>query len=297
MSSNPSTGGLSQLTDTPSTYPFRLVPADTFTIEQLTAAYNQTRVDYMVPMPMNAARLAEYIHVYDVDIGQSVVAVDGEQILGLGMLGVRPDHVWVTRLGVLPVRRRRGVGEAILLYLLAAAERNGVSLITLEVIKDNFPAYNLFIKWGFQETRELIILRRPPGPSASVPAGEFRWLEREEALQLAGTRPFPLSWINDTPSLANADHVMGLDVTLPGVHRGWLAFQEQKFILARLTFRTLEGDPKAVGQALLAYLYQRYPAIDTNVENVAIANPHLPAFLEAGFVESFRRIEMYRQLS
>ena len=40
----------------------QIVPASSFSIEQLVAAYNQTRVDYLVPMPMNAARLAEYIH-------------------------------------------------------------------------------------------------------------------------------------------------------------------------------------------------------------------------------------------
>src|SRR5512143_4199625 len=58
----------------------QLVPASSFSIEQLVAAYNQTRVDYLVPMPMNAARLAEYIHMYDVDLDHSRVAVDGEQI-------------------------------------------------------------------------------------------------------------------------------------------------------------------------------------------------------------------------
>ena len=67
----------------------QLVPASSFSIDQLVAAYNQTRVDYLVPMPMNAARLAEYIHIYDVDLDHSQVAVEGDQILGLAMLGVR----------------------------------------------------------------------------------------------------------------------------------------------------------------------------------------------------------------
>src|SRR5450756_913907 len=71
----------------------QLVPASSFSIHQLVAAYNQTRVDYLVPMPMNAARLAEYIHVYDVDLDRSQVAVEGDQILGLAMLGVRPGRV------------------------------------------------------------------------------------------------------------------------------------------------------------------------------------------------------------
>ena len=80
----------------------RLVPASQFTIEQLTAIYNQTRVDYMVPMPMNVARLAEYIATYDVDLDHSLVAMQGSELLGVAMLGMREGRAWITRLGVLP---------------------------------------------------------------------------------------------------------------------------------------------------------------------------------------------------
>ena len=61
----------------------KLVPASHFTIEQLTAIYNQTRVDYLVPMPMNAARLSEYIRTYDVDLKHSLVALQDDQLLAL----------------------------------------------------------------------------------------------------------------------------------------------------------------------------------------------------------------------
>ena len=67
----------------------KFITASQFSIEDLTEAYNQTRVDYMVPMPMNAARLAEYVDVYDVDMDKSVVAMNGTGMLGLGMLGIR----------------------------------------------------------------------------------------------------------------------------------------------------------------------------------------------------------------
>jgi hypothetical protein len=90
----------------------KLIPASHFTIEELTAIYNQTRVDYMVPMPMNAARLAEYVDIYDVDLEHSLVAVREDELLGVAMLGVRQDRAWLTRLGVLPHTRRCGVGEA-----------------------------------------------------------------------------------------------------------------------------------------------------------------------------------------
>ena len=97
--------------------PPKLLPASEFTIDELTAAYNQTRVDYLVPMPLNSARLQEYIDIYDIDMGRSVVAIDGEQMLGINMIGAREGCSWITRLGVLPVKRRQGTGEAMSRHL------------------------------------------------------------------------------------------------------------------------------------------------------------------------------------
>ena len=89
-----------------------IISAAQFTIQELTNLYNQTRVDYLVPMPMNAGRLAEYIRDFDVDLSCSGVArADDGQALGLGMLGVRKNRTWITRLGVLPATRRGGAGD------------------------------------------------------------------------------------------------------------------------------------------------------------------------------------------
>lgn len=270
----------------------QLVPASSFSIEQLVAAYNQTRVDYLVPMPMNAVRLAEYIHIYDVDLDCSQVAIDGDQILGLAMLGVRPGQTWITRLGVLPVKRRRGTGEALMRALLDATEQLRISCITLEVIKHNTPAHTLFLKLGFTETRELLILRRPPGPPTEIPAAEVAWLDRAEALALLAARSASPAWTNETRSFANIENTLGLSLRLPDGSTGWLVFERQRFILSHFVMLTTRGDAVAVGRALLAHLYQHYPALDTHAENIPIDDPHLPAFFETCFVESFRRIEM-----
>lgn len=273
----------------------QLVPASSFSIDQLVAAYNQTRVDYLVPMPMNAARLAEYIHIYDVDLDRSQVAVAENQILGLAMLGVRPNQTWITRLGVLPIKRRRGVGEALMRALLDATDQLRIDCTCLEVIKNNTPAHTLFLKLAFTETRELLILRRPPGPPAEIPGAEVGWLNRAEALALLGTRTPPPAWTNETHSLANIENIMGLSLSLPDGSTGWLIFERQKFILSHFVMLTSQGNAVTLGRALLAHLYQRYPDLDTHTENIPLDDPHLPAFFATRFVESFRRIEMYRR--
>lgn len=284
----------------PETAPlFTLEPASRYTIEALTAAYNQTRVDYLVPMPMNAARLAEYITTYDVDLNRSVVAVMNKQIAGLGMLGVRPGRAWVTRLGVLPGDRRHGLGRALMDALLHTSDTLPVNHVILEVIKNNLPAHKLFVLCGFTEKRELLIVRRPPAPPAHPPTGEFRWLDRAEALAVLDEKPEPPSWVTEKASLEHADHLLGISGRLPDGSEGWIVFQEQRFrmfpkSLARLTLHTRQGNPTMMGRALLTSTYHQYPELDTQTENVPDDDPHLPVLFEMGFVESFRRVEMHR---
>jgi len=286
-----------------------LRPATQFAIDQLTTIYNQARVDYVVPMPMNAARLTEYIQMYDVALEHSLVALVEDQPVGIGMVGIRQGRAWITRLGVLPTQRRHGAGRVIVQAMLATADRLACRT-QLEVIKINEPAHQLFLRSGFIEDRDLLVMRRPPGPPTQIPSGETQPLERaevldrfqhahEQAARLPRAHPNRQSWITEPRSLVNADHVSGFAVRLPDGGQGWVIYQEHKLrqmstMLSHLHLCTEQGEPATVGRALLTQLYQRYPRLDTQAENIAVDDPHLPAFIELGFIESFRRIEMFR---
>ncbi len=275
----------------------RLLPACQFTYEALVAAYNQTRVDYIVPMPMNATRLREYVHTYDVDLTASVVAVEGDQILGLAMLGVRPGHTWVTRLGVLPVKRRRGIGRLLMEHLIAHSRRLGVPYVTLDVIKNNDPAYYLFLKLGFYDVRELLVIRRPPGaPAIPVDSYTCEALDDHQARELLRQRRDAPSWLNETASLENGGNLAALRVELTGGDRGWLVYQKTVFQLNRLIMHTEVGEPGRVARALLHALHGYYPTLDTTTENLPANSPYWPAMQEMGYLESFRRIEMHLDL-
>ena len=273
-----------------------LLPASRFTIEALTAAYNQTRVDYLVPMPFNAARLAEYIRIYDVDMDQSVVALNGEQILGINMLGTRPDLCWITRLGVLPVKRRKGTGEAMMRYLLEKSDESGYPRCILEVIKHNEPAYQLFRKLKFHETRELLVLRRAPNGPMTPPKGEVSWLNSIQSMEALSQYPIHLPWLNQVETFQHTEDTLGIRCELPDGDRGWLVFRKQKFYLTHLVLHTEKGDPARVASALLTYLHIKFPILDTHTENIPLDDPHLPAFWDLGYFEVFRRIEMCREL-
>jgi len=273
----------------------KLIPASHFTFEQLTAIYNQTRVDYMVPMPMNAARLAEYVATYDVKLDHSLVAATpGGEMLGVAMLGLRAGRAWLTRLGVIPNTRRNGVGQALVAGLMEQAAQLSIDFVMLEVIKHNTPAHQLFLKFGFREIGELLILRRPPRiPPLDPIVADAERLDRADALRLVGRGRGAQPWTNQSESLFNAYEVSGLHLSLADGSRGWLVYQRQKFILTRFAFKTEAGDPATVAYALLSHLHYQYPRLDTHTENIQINDPHLPAFYEMGYVESFRRIEMW----
>jgi ribosomal protein S18 acetylase RimI-like enzyme len=276
--------------------PIKLIPASRFSFEQLTAIYNQTRVDYMVPMPMNAARLAEYVAIYDVDLNHSLVAVaQDDEMLGVAMLGIRDKRAWITRLGVLPNTRRGGVGEALMEGLIEEASSLGRDFIMLEVIKNNVPAHELFLKLDFHEIGELLVLRRAPNPLTPSPIiADAERLDRATSLLLIGHDRGTQPWTNQSESLVNANEVSGLRLTLADGSCGWLVYQRKRFSLTRFAFKTEKGDPALVAYALLSHLYSQYPRLDTQIENVQINDPHLSALYKMGYVESFRRIEMWR---
>jgi ribosomal protein S18 acetylase RimI-like enzyme len=276
---------------------FDLIPASTFSYEELTEAYNHTRVDYIVPMPMNASKLREYVELYDVDLAASVVAVDGNEILGLAMLGVREGRGWITRLGVIRNNRRQGTGSGLFNHLLAQAQERDLTYLVIEVIADNLPAYNLFKSRGFTVTRDLLVLRRPPRPVPPLdPTHHLEALDQAEALALLRQRRSKPSWIDEYESLAHAGNLRALLATLPDGSRGWLVYQTSPFQLGRLVIQTEAGDPLGLARTLLPALHRRYPHQDTKTENLPATDPHWPAFAESGYLVVFRRNEMVRYL-
>ncbi|MFN8398436.1 MAG: GNAT family N-acetyltransferase [Anaerolineales bacterium] len=273
----------------------KLIPASHFTIDELTAIYNQTRVDYLVPMPMNSARLVEYINSYDVNLDHSFVAAEEENLRGVAMLGVRSDRTWITRLGVIPSTRRGGVGEALMQSLLEQSLLLGIDFTMLEVIKNNTPAHHLFQKLGFYEVGELLILRRAPSKKMVEPViADARRLERYEALDLIGYDRGTQPWTNQSESMSHAQDISGLYLTLPDGSQGWLVYQRQQFTLTHFIYKTEIGDPATMAYAFLSHLHHQYPRLDTHIENIQVNDPHLPGFYKMGYVESFRRIEMWR---
>lgn len=281
-----------------------LIAATEFSMQELADAYNETRIDYIIPMPMTVERLRAYVERYDVDLSGSCAAVRDGEILGIGMLGVREGRAWVTRLGVLPSGRRQGVGRGIMGFLMEAAEERNLPVIWLEVIEGNNPAHALFNSLGFSETRELIVARRPPtfreiGPGERVHRPRtlnVRTMGYEGTMALLEERSDNPNWLNQTESLQNVAELSSLRVETEGGGLGWVTYKTSLLQLTRLVVNVSRGEPAAVATAILETLHEFYPTQDAIAENIPHNDPVWQGFLAVGYFEAFRRIEMVKEL-
>lgn len=271
----------------------RIAAADDFTLETLNDAYNQARADYLIAMPMTVAQLQKYVLTYDVALEHSAVAIEGQQILGLAMLGVRLPRTWITRLGILQVKRRHGTGQRLMETLIERSWQLGAHTIILEVIKNNAPAHRLFCKLGFSPTRELLVLHR--NAEASIPAiptyATRRLTEGEAVTALEHYQNTP-SWLNEIPSLHHAGNLEGLEVHLHSGEWGWITYQRLPSQLGKLTLQAETADKETVYSALLHALHTAYPNHETHHENLAADDPCFPALQAFGYTVAFERIEM-----
>jgi ribosomal protein S18 acetylase RimI-like enzyme len=294
-----------------------LLPAAEFSIEQLTDVYNRTRTDYLIPMPMNPGRFQEYIVLYDLDLVCSRVAIVEGQAVGLGMLGIRGGDGWVTRLGVMPEGRRKGVGGALLRGLLDEAVTRNLPTIWLEVIAGNHPAHELFLRFGFRELRTLIVARRPPqiarGPAAMLTARSVRYLQHDEVVELHCRRTQRVNWLNAVDTMRNVTRLAssseeesplsslhekpflsGIVVEFQDGAQGWISYQATTTQLKRINVEVLRGDPARVTAGLLELMHRLHTAQDAIVENIP-DDERWPGFQRAGYFQVFTRIEMNRE--
>jgi ribosomal protein S18 acetylase RimI-like enzyme len=278
--------------------PLISMPARTYTHERLAELYNQTRVDYIVPMPMDGKRMADYIRQYDVNLDASMIAYNASrQPSGVAMLGVRGQRSWITRLGVLPNQRGHKVGQFLMERLLETSRELNVRYVQLEVIKGNAPAYQLFNKLGFVDTRELLVIRRPPSPFATdcVPAGTTVKPLPADAIALhLAQRETPIAWTEETSSLLNAGSLRGIQAMLPSGEAGWLVYQYLPLQLTHIVFSPAVSVELA--RVLIYLLHKQHPLHDTKVENVPDEHASWVAFQSLGYLEIFRRREMLLSL-
>ncbi len=98
------------------------------------------------------------------------VACDGPSVIGYVLITVEASQGHIASMAVSPVRRRQGIGSAILGAAIQSLAADGVGRIYLEVRRSNSDAIGLYRKFSFAATGEVKRHYYPDGEDAIVMA-------------------------------------------------------------------------------------------------------------------------------
>ena len=285
--------------------PLTLQPAATFSHRRLTELLNQAYAGYFIPVRFDAFQLAMMCDDMDVDLARSIVAVAegvsaGAAVdvpagvpvgapVGMALLSVRGSEGWVSAVGVCPAWRRRGVGRAILQRIQRYAREAGLDVLRLEVLEQNRAGLGLYSSLGFATTRDLLVLKRPPGLDLPEPLRslDLRLVRPQKLLKHhAEFHEVDPSWQRRPRSLQKrAPRVQGQALFHDGRLAGYVLFQTQTETILVLDLAVHPEMPGRVelGRRLLLSLHAEAPALGGYIINVPAEDPLLRAFTDLGY--------------
>jgi ribosomal protein S18 acetylase RimI-like enzyme len=184
----------------------KLVAASNLTGPRLTALFNATYRDYLVPLVFDEDGMNRHLVNNDIDLAVSRVALAPDPV-GFALIGRRQRDAWVGGMGTVPEVRRRGVAQRTLDAALQTAMRDGAETVRLEVLEDNEAAISLYQRLGFKVTRRLIVCSlRDLDP----PRAEWRPIRVDDARGwIGGQRLSREPWQRADPVLARIDDTGG----------------------------------------------------------------------------------------
>jgi ribosomal protein S18 acetylase RimI-like enzyme len=181
--------------------------ASSVSFAALAELFNRAYEGYVIPFRLDESIVRFMVDAYDLDLDASRVALDGDDAVGLGNLGLRGEDAWIGGVGVVTSARRQGIGETLMRALHAEARERGVHKVWLEVIDRNESAYELYVKLGYRVVREVevwsLAAAADGGTAREVPAAEAQ--ARVRALR-KGREP----WQRADGTLDNLDDLRGL---------------------------------------------------------------------------------------
>jgi ribosomal protein S18 acetylase RimI-like enzyme len=170
--------------------------------------FNAAYADYLIPFHLDEHSVAAMAEAFDLDAEASRVAYRDGEAVGLGNLGLRGEDAWIGGVGVVPVARRSGIGEALMRALHDEARARGVRRIWLEVILENTGAFALYEKLGYRTIRDVEVWSLPASEEGSPGAHEVSAAEAKVSIRERGNTREP--WQRADETVENYGDARGL---------------------------------------------------------------------------------------
>ncbi|MDG6221160.1 MAG: GNAT family N-acetyltransferase [Candidatus Thermoplasmatota archaeon] len=271
---------------------------DGLSVAEVVDLFNQSFSDYIIPMKETETGFKARCQANSIDLANSFYAEVKGRPAGVVMLAHRDDEGWVGGMGVLPEFRRMGAADVMLDAIAEAGRRIGLERIWLEVIIGNEPAYLLYKKFGFKETRALSCFRLV---GASIP-NRFAWAKKGDelakGLDMHCSTVSALSYQYDhghcwQKRYETISKISGLEAWLLSGKRG------QGYAVMSKQGKRVEVFDLSPAEYLMPFLSRICEKVE-DVAEIRTINAHRPdmveAYRSAGFEEFLRQREMVLEL-
>jgi len=264
--------------------------ASKFSVAELTRFWNLGYTGYFTPVTFTEAIMAGWLRNGDFDLDRSVVAMEGDQLAGFSLLGVRGRRGWIGGFGVAPDFRGQGLASQLFAeHVAIIEEQTDLQTVQLEVLVQNW-ARKVYERAGFSVARRLTVLQGVPVTS-------------------------PVDRIRTAPPVALLAHhcrlhteckavwqreISWIEKTLPAAAEGFFAgsFESPSgYLLAAPAgegLRIIDGAALTAddASALVAMLAWRYPGKQVTAVNEPDGGPLHQALTAAALQETMAQWEM-----
>ena len=266
------------------------IEASRFTTAELARLWNQGYEGYFVPITFSETQMEAHLRCGDIDLGRSLVLVDGGTPAGFSYLGVRGNRGWIGGFGIAPSHRGRGLSYPLFAEHVRRIAEDGPARVQLEVFTQNWAA-KVYERAGFRTTRRLpYLVGAAPASGEALPSATPAELLAHHARLHGG---FPASWNRETA---------WLEKRLPEVSARALAAGPMDAPSAYVIYaeagdavRVMDvaaADEEAAAR-LVAALGAIAPGRTVSVVNEPEGSPVHRAFTVAGWGEHSAQLEMH----
>ncbi len=261
----------------------------------LVSALNAAYSGYYVPIYLTLDDFEDLVYRESIQLAHSAAAVEGDQVVGGALLGVRGQRGWIGGVGVIPEYRQQGIARLMMHYLIGQARKIGLTRLQLEVITENTKAFDLYQKLGFEKVRRLLVLDLR---NATLQSDLQLQIVGESAGHLLGRLPafdvIARPWQRDIESLRLSlarGELEGLAAYDPRAAKplGLLLFSRG---FNHVSIADLSATDPEIGRALLTTLSRRTLAARYTYLNVPEEDPMLPMLQTIGFQTTLSQYEM-----